>query len=160
MLKKRIASLLMTAAVAITYIQIPVSAENNKQTVEYIVKYRAQSAAMQNMDVDAIQILDEIESDNENIVTQLISIDTYDTDETLKELNDTDEIILAEPNSTVYAMAEPEFSKQWALNGVYGINPEKAWELSKGEGVTVAVIDTGVDINHCDLTDNIFTNRT
>lgn len=159
MLKKRIVSLLMAAAVAITYIQIPVSAENNKQTVEYIVKYRAQSAAMQNMDADAIQILDEIESDNENIVTQLISIDTYDTDETLKELNNTDEIILAEPNSTVYAMAEPEFSKQWALNGVYGINPEKAWELSKGKGVTVAVIDTGVDINHCDLTDNIFTNE-
>ena len=159
MLKKRIVSLLMTAAVAITYVPIPVSAENNKQTVEYIVKYKAQSSAMQNMDADAIQILDEIESDNENIVTQLISIDTYDTDETLKELNNTDEIILAEPNSTVYAMAEPEFSKQWALNGVYGINPEKAWELSKGEGVTVAVIDTGVDINHCDLTDNIFTNE-
>lgn len=159
MLKKRIVSLLMTAAVAITYVPIPVSAENNKQTVEYIVKYKAQSSAMQNMDADAIQILDEIESDNENIVTQLISIDTYDTDETLKELNNTDEIILAEPNSTVYAMAEPEFSKQWALNGIYGINPEKAWELSKGEGVTVAVIDTGVDINHCDLTDNIFTNE-
>jgi len=36
---------------------------------------------------------------------------------------------------------DPLYSKQWNL---VNINIEKAWEKSKGKGVTVAVIDTGV----------------
>lgn len=32
---------------------------------------------------------------------------------------------------------------------------EKQWKYSQGEGVTVAVIDTGCDLNHEDLKDNI-----
>ena len=36
---------------------------------------------------------------------------------------------------------DPEYSKQWNFRN---INIEKAWDESKGEGVTVAVIDTGV----------------
>jgi type VII secretion-associated serine protease mycosin len=37
---------------------------------------------------------------------------------------------------------------QWALQTV---DTEKTWEISKGDGVTVAVIDTGVDASHPDL---------
>jgi serine protease len=36
---------------------------------------------------------------------------------------------------------DPDYSKQWNFRS---INVEKAWEDTKGEGVTVAVIDTGV----------------
>ncbi|XHU96723.1 MAG: peptidase S8 [cyanobacterium endosymbiont of Rhopalodia gibba] len=36
---------------------------------------------------------------------------------------------------------DPDYSKQWNL---HSIHIEKAWENSKGEGITVAVIDTGV----------------
>ncbi len=36
---------------------------------------------------------------------------------------------------------DPEYSKQWNFRN---INIEKAWDESKGEGITVAVIDTGV----------------
>jgi serine protease len=36
---------------------------------------------------------------------------------------------------------DPDYSKQWNLRS---INVERAWEESKGSGVTVAVIDTGV----------------
>jgi len=36
---------------------------------------------------------------------------------------------------------DPEYSKQWNFRN---INLEKAWDETKGEGVTVAVIDTGV----------------
>lgn len=49
-----------------------------------------------------------------------------------------------EPNY-IYKMYEipndPDYSKQWNLRS---INVEKAWEETKGAGVTVAVIDTGV----------------
>ncbi len=36
---------------------------------------------------------------------------------------------------------DPEYTKQWNFRN---INIEKAWDETKGEGVTVAVIDTGV----------------
>jgi len=38
------------------------------------------------------------------------------------------------------------------------IDAEEAWDISQGEGVIVAVIDTGVDYNHPDLADNIWIN--
>ncbi len=36
---------------------------------------------------------------------------------------------------------DPDYSKQWNLRG---INIERAWEENQGQGITVAVIDTGV----------------
>jgi serine protease len=49
-----------------------------------------------------------------------------------------------EPNyiySTSFVPNDPLYSKQWNLRN---INVETAWETSKGQGVTVAVIDTGI----------------
>ncbi|MEB3160923.1 MAG: S8 family peptidase [Synechocystis sp.] len=49
-----------------------------------------------------------------------------------------------EPNYVYQALEvpnDPEYSKQWNLRA---IAMESAWDGSKGEGVTVAVIDTGV----------------
>lgn len=58
----------------------------------------------------------------------------------------------------------PYIWNQWALknykyNGI-DINIENAWNITKGsEDVVVAVIDLGVDYNHEDLKDNIWTNK-
>jgi serine protease len=49
-----------------------------------------------------------------------------------------------EPNYLYYQLEtpnDPDYSKQWNFRS---INVEQAWNDSKGEGVTVAVIDTGV----------------
>ncbi len=48
---------------------------------------------------------------------------------------------------------DPDRSKQWYLGGA---NVDEAWELSKGDGqIAVAVIDSGIAMNHPDLRDNI-----
>lgn len=57
----------------------------------------------------------------------------------------------------------PYYSEQWNLkntgqhSGVIGmdINVEPAWNYSTGEGIKVAVIDDGVQLNHPDLHNNL-----
>lgn len=46
----------------------------------------------------------------------------------------------------------PDMGIDW---GVKTINAPKVWEYTKGEGVKVAIIDSGVDMNHPDLKDKI-----
>lgn len=61
---------------------------------------------------------------------------------------------------------DPNFAEQWALNNLgqnggtqrADIDALKAWQVSKGsEDVVVAVLDSGVDLRHEDLKDNIWT---
>lgn len=61
---------------------------------------------------------------------------------------------------------DPLFNEQWALNnsGADGgakradLDALKAWETTKGsDEVVVAVLDSGVDYNHVDLTSNMWT---
>ncbi|AUC59799.1 serine protease [Cyanobacterium sp. HL-69] len=67
--------------------------------------------------------------------------------ETLKTLRRSElreKIEYIEPNYIYHTLEipnDPDYSKQWNLRA---INVERAWADSKGEGVTVAVIDTGV----------------
>jgi subtilisin family serine protease len=47
---------------------------------------------------------------------------------------------------------DPLLDKQWSLKAV---DAETAWQSSKGSNVVVAVVDTGVDLNHPDLKANL-----
>lgn len=47
---------------------------------------------------------------------------------------------------------DPLAAQQWSLKAV---DAENAWKSSTGEGVVVAVVDTGVDLNHPDLKANL-----
>jgi subtilisin family serine protease len=52
--------------------------------------------------------------------------------------------------------ADPDFAKQWGMND---IGLKKGLSQHRGEGVVVAVIDTGVDYTHEDLVDNMWHNK-
>jgi type VII secretion-associated serine protease mycosin len=54
--------------------------------------------------------------------------------------------------SAPLAAADQIRDMQWALEA---LNAESVWELSKGSGVTVAVIDDGVNASHTDLQGNV-----
>lgn len=78
----------------------------------------------------------------------------------------------------LHAPADADYGKLWGLNntgnnepdrngnysnkaGVAGadVSAEKAWDITKGDKkVVVAIIDTGIDYNHPDLQNNIWTN--
>ncbi len=75
------------------------------------------------------------------------------------ELKKNPDVEYAEPNYLYQASIvpnDPEFSLQWAPSKV---GAPAAWDVEKGDpNVIVAVIDTGVDYNHQDLTQNIWIN--
>jgi len=48
-----------------------------------------------------------------------------------------------------------DFNQYYQIHSEASANIAKAWELSKGEGVLIAIIDNGFDVTHEDLKDNI-----
>lgn len=75
----------------------------------------------------------------------------------------TDEVELAEPNYIAEAMSsegnynDPLYSEQW---GIPAINLDQLWlsPVANSARPIIAILDTGVDISHPDLADNIWTN--
>lgn len=83
-----------------------------------------------------------------------------------KEFANLPDIEYAEPNYIVYACtagtennysSDPLYSQQW---GISGINLDKLWNapVINAKRPVIAILDTGVDIEHPDLIDNIWTN--
>lgn len=66
-------------------------------------------------------------------------------------------LVLALPRGVfAFTPNDPDFARQWYLQK---INAPSAWDYTQGSGnVIVAVLDTGVDITHPELKDNIWTN--
>ncbi|MEB3327832.1 MAG: S8 family serine peptidase [Candidatus Sericytochromatia bacterium] len=75
-----------------------------------------------------------------------------DRDALLAALRADPDVEWAEPDHRLFMTAsppnDPAFGQQWALPR---IQAPAAWDLGQGAGVQVAVLDTGVDLNHPDL---------
>ncbi|HWG89306.1 MAG TPA: S8 family peptidase [Candidatus Thermoplasmatota archaeon] len=48
---------------------------------------------------------------------------------------------------------DPEFANQW---GLHAVRAPLAWGTTRGEGVLVAIVDTGIDLLHPDLAPNLY----
>lgn len=89
------------------------------------------------------------------------------TRELVDELGKLSEVEFAEPNYKAYIMGEPIcsnpsanplYSQQW---GIGNMAIDQLWTkpIVNGQRPVIAIIDTGVDITHPDLVDNIWTNQ-
>ena len=91
--------------------------------------------------------------------------------EAVQEYEDSPDVAYAEPNFKLQparAPNDPRYGELWGLNntGQTGGTPDadidapEAWDTTTGSPDTVvAVIDEGIDINHPDLRNNVWTNR-
>ncbi|GIL17210.1 MAG: hypothetical protein BroJett040_09610 [Oligoflexia bacterium] len=113
-------------------------------------------------------------ADQNIVVVKRAVVETQDS--AVKSLMQNSLVDIAEPNF-IYRINktpnDPELGKLWGLKnfgqadssnskGVVGIDvdAERAWDIETGsESVIVAVIDTGVNYNHPDLKENIWTNE-
>ncbi len=94
---------------------------------------------------------------------------------TIRTLRASNAVEYAEPNyiyELLYTPDDPDFSKQWGLNntgqdiqgtpGTAGVDigAVKAWDMEQGfsSTVTVAVLDSGIDLDHPDLAAKLWTN--
>ena len=107
---------------------------------------------------------------------RVAQVSPADTSNAIAALRARPDVVYAEPNFIRKAMAtpnDPRYPEMWGLNNTgqpstIGGNPgtagndiraEQAWNITTGNrSVVVGVIDTGIDINHEDLHDNIWTN--
>ncbi|MGL4400293.1 MAG: S8 family peptidase, partial [Luteolibacter sp.] len=124
-------------------------------------------------DIHGFQVRNRLKTDNVHLVaTKTATLDsTIQLLETIrKSFAPEDGGVLAERDSLVFPTVspnDPSYSQLWGLHNTgqtagtpdADIDAPEAWEFSTGSAdVVVAVIDTGVDQNHNDLRDNIWTN--
>ena len=91
--------------------------------------------------------------------------------EICKAYNDNVNVAYAEPNYIQRALGvpnDPSFSDLWGLHNIgqtggavdADIDAPEAWDHQRGSHeIIVGVIDTGIDYNHVDLVDNLWTNE-
>jgi subtilisin family serine protease len=107
---------------------------------------------------------------------RVAKVNPADTINAIEALRARPDVIYAEPNyirRALVAPNDPRYTELWGLNNTgqpstFAGNPgtpgndirtEQAWTTTTGNrNVIVGVIDTGIDINHEDLRDNIWTN--
>jgi subtilisin family serine protease len=53
---------------------------------------------------------------------------------------------------------DPLTAEQWSLNGDDAMGTESAWRQTTGADLTVAIVDSGIDLGHPDLAPNLWTN--
>jgi len=110
-----------------------------------------------------------VETRIDSIGGAVVSVDPQETDATAEELQHQRAVDYVEPNYVMHAARLPNdrsFGEQWGLRNVgqYGgkagadAHATDAWDATTGAGVTVAVVDTGVDYAHPDLSPNIWSN--
>ncbi len=147
---------------------------------QIILKLKTSSASQQLLQaligLESINsVLDEMRLSDENKVQLLDLLPNVSVDAMVEQLSVLPFVEYAEPNhisKSSYTPNDPSFANQWGFNntgqtiqGVPGtpdadIDAVEAWDIERGQSnpVTVAVIDSGIDLSHPDLKNKLWTN--
>lgn len=98
---------------------------------------------------------------------QLSETHAHETMALVEELKDVDEVEFAEPNYLLHTLDNPPIvdsysgnpfnTQQWYLDA-YGVTQLWKEHIINSERPVIAILDTGVDMTHPDLMDNLWTN--
>ena len=115
-----------------------------------------------------------IVSRNPQINWIAIQVPEDQTDTMLEKLTNNNLVEKAEPNYIYHSASvpnDPMYGKQYHLkntgqtiNNVKGtagadINIEQAWDITQGNGIKVALVDSGINLNHEDLQDKVIAQK-
>lgn len=118
---------------------------------------------------NSVSVLEQVQTE-EGVVCLLET--TGDVQQTITTLQENENVLYAEENQKIQLHFDYDYGRQWGLKnsgqpitiypGVQDIDIgiEAAWKTEKGiKSITVALLDTGVDIQHEDLQENIYQNE-
>ena len=92
----------------------------------------------------------------QQIDTHIVEVPPQAEDAVIRALSHNPQIDFAEKNKLVEPSAftpnDPSYSNQWHLPKIQAPN---AWDASTGRGITIAIVDSGVEASHPDLIDNL-----
>ena len=104
------------------------------------------------------EILVKLKNKDDVYCLNLADIDSYE--KMLADLNKSKQVDYAEPNFLYQAALIPSdtyYANQWYLQK---IKAPQAWDINReSKSIVIAIIDSGVQINHPDLADNIWINE-
>lgn len=95
----------------------------------------------------------------DNLKLRVITVKPGTEQAVIDDLIEDPGIDFVEQSSYGYINAEPndtDFNKQWGLKK---IGAPAAWDTSEGDGIVIAILDTGIDENHPDLKGKILNDK-
>lgn len=141
----------------------PRSSASSTPSVELLVRFEPQSdssppalskpdsSIVEAADVPVVSIYDAIP----DLHVSVVRVAGGSIEAAMAALRNLPGVAYAEPNYPVEIFdtpADPDVGDQWQLEAIQA--PE-AWHAATGRGVTIAVIDTGIDPNDADLRDRL-----
>jgi len=117
---------------------------------EIVVRYRTDIPAVMlasaQLSAD-VQAIDSIEPLN----LELVSVEPGKETEVIAELSSNPLVAYVGPNYVARIAGEPNDPAWWRQWNLTQIDAPAAWDLSTGTNLVIAVVDTGVDLSHPDL---------
>ena len=127
-------------------------AESNMVAGDVIVAFEDMEMSAQK---SVISTLDGATIIDRNDALNCVLVRTDDEGVFIRHISNSASVRYATPNGVIRALHTPNdplYGAQW---GPRQISADDAWDIEKGgKNITIAIIDTGVDYNHEDLSDN------